>query len=63
MKTVSEKEIKTLVESTVKKLIGLEMMKLRSFLIPIVSEEEQGEIEKIFHKPTRESGKELIVNV
>lgn len=46
MKTKQKEKIELLIRKTIKEAIGIEMMKLRSLLLPFVSSKEQKEIEK-----------------
>jgi len=47
------KELKKEISSIIKKTIQIEMMKIRTELIPYISENEQKEIEELYDKPTR----------
>ncbi|MDP2209454.1 MAG: hypothetical protein Q8K98_11905 [Bacteroidota bacterium] len=51
--TISKKELKETVKESVREVLALEMMSLRSLIIPFISEKEQGDIEKHYGKPSR----------
>lgn len=53
---VTEKKLKSLIKTSVREALGIELMKLRALLIPAVSVQEQHEIEKKHSEPKRESG-------
>jgi len=49
---LDERQLKTLIKESMKEIISSEFMKLRAFLVPYVSAEEQKEIEQIYKKPS-----------
>ncbi len=51
---LTEKKLKSFIKTTVHKAFAIELMKLRSLLIPAVSAKEQKEIEARYKKPKRE---------
>ena len=62
-KILLENQLKILVRETVKETIGLEFIKLRAFLLPYVSQEEQEEIEKLYRKPSKKSFKNYQIKI
>mgnify|MGYP001602955555 CR=1 FL=1 len=54
---VSERKLKSLIKESVKEVMGTELMKLRAFMLPEVSSEEQKDIEKRYGKPSRKRAK------
>jgi len=50
---VSEKKLKSLIKESVKEVLETELMKLRAFVLPEVSQDEQKDIEKRYGKPSR----------
>jgi len=52
---VVKKEIKALVKEGVKEALGVEFMKLRAALMPLISEKEQKDIELRYKKPSRKA--------
>lgn len=52
---LNEKQFKTLIKEGVKEALDSELLKLRAFLLPFVSEKEQKEIERMYKKPSRKS--------
>jgi hypothetical protein len=54
---VSEKKLKNLIKESVKEVLEAELMKLRAFMLPEVSHEEQKDIEKRYGKPSRKRAK------
>jgi len=52
MNTLVKSQIKILVNKAVEEAFGREMMKIRASLLPLVSKEEQRDIEKRFKKPS-----------
>lgn len=61
--TVDIDEIKKVIQQSVKESIEIEMMKLRSELLEYISDEEQKEIEKTYHKPEKEIADSTEVNL
>lgn len=55
--TVSEKKLKSIIKQSVKEVLGAELMKLRAFVLPEVSREEQKDIEKRYGNPSRKRAK------
>lgn len=53
----SKKELKIAVKESVREILDQELMKLRSLLLPFVSEKEQKEIERLYGKPSRKAAK------
>ena len=62
-KLLPENQLRILVKETVKETISLEFMKLRAFLLPYVSQEEQKEIEKLYKKPFKKSFKTYQIKI
>ena len=54
---VSEKKLKSLIKESVKEVLETELMKLRVFMLPEVSREEQKDVEKRHGKPSRKRAK------
>ncbi len=55
--TIIKKEIKSLVKEGVKEALGVEFMKLRAVLMPLVSDAEQRDIEGRYKRPSRRAVK------
>jgi len=65
-KTISnlgEQKLKMLIKETVRESIKVEVMRLRSVLVPFISDKEQKEIERLYDQPSREYGKTYKLNV
>lgn len=63
MSVTEIKELKKELSSVIKETIKIEMMKLRSELIPYISEVEQSEIEKMYGKPSNEAAKSIKIKI
>jgi len=50
-------EIKKLARESVREVLDTEMMRLRASLLPVVSQKEQKNIEKLYSKPSRHSSR------
>ena len=61
--TVSEKKLKSIIKQSVKEVLGTELMKLRAFVLPEVSREEQEDIEKRYGKPARKRAKTYALEI
>ncbi len=61
--SVSEKKLKSIIKQSVKEVLGAEFMKLRAFVLPEVSREEQKDIEKHYRKPARKRAKTYVLEV
>ncbi len=55
--TISKKELRDTVRESVREAFAQEMMSLRAFLLPFVSEREQKDIERLYGKPSRKAAK------
>ncbi|MEK7510581.1 MAG: hypothetical protein AAB567_03500 [Patescibacteria group bacterium] len=55
--SVNDKKLKTLIKESVKEVLETELMKLRAFVLPEVSHEEQKDIEERYEKPSRKRAK------
>ena len=51
---ISEEKLKTLIKESVKEVLENEVMKLRAFAIPEVSDDEQKEVDEKYGFPSRE---------
>ena len=60
---VSEKKLKSLIKESVKEVLETEFTKLRAFVLPEVSREEQKDIEKRYGKPSRKRAKSYGIEV
>ncbi len=54
---VSEKKLKFLIKESVQEALKVELTKLRALALPEMSDKEQGEIEKLYGKPSRRRAK------
>ena len=54
-----KKEIKQVVKDTIKE----ELLKLRLELIPLISEREQQEIDRLYYKPSYKTAKSREINI
>jgi len=63
--TIPKKELKAVIKESVREVLNQELMKLRALLLPFVSQKEQGDIEKRYGKPVRQTvnGKGFIESV
>lgn len=61
--TISKKELKDTVKESVREVLAQEMMNLRSLIIPLISENEQSNIENYHNKPTRKVAKSRRIQV
>ena len=52
---LSKKQLKALVQESVKEAFRIELVKLRAMLIPLVSEAEQRDIERRYKAPSRKA--------
>ena len=59
----SDRKLKSLIKESVKEVLEAELMKLRAFLLPEVSHEEQKEIEGRYGRPTRKRAKSYALDV
>jgi len=49
---ISDKKLKNIIKESVKEVLESEIMKLRAFAVPEISEKEQKEIEKTHNLPS-----------
>lgn len=61
--TLSERQFKILVKESIKEALDSELMKLRAFLLPSVSEREQKDIENLYKKPSRKIARTFNIEV
>jgi len=54
--SVSDQKLKGFIKESVREVLETELMKLRAFALPEVSEQEQKDIEKRYGKPSRKRG-------
>lgn len=55
--TLNDKKLKSLIKESVKEVLEIELMKLRAFVLPEVTHEEQKDVEKRYGKPSRKRAK------
>ena len=55
--TVSRKQLKDTVKESVREALAQELMWLRALILPLVSENEQRDIENRYVKPTQKAAK------
>ena len=60
---LNEKQFKILVKESVKEALGSELMKFRAFLLPLISQKEQKDIERLYKRPSRRIAKTLNIEV
>lgn len=60
---VSDKKLKSLIKESLKEVLEAELMKLRAFLLPEVSREEQKDIEECYGRPARKRTKTYALDV
>ena len=58
---ITERQLKIIVKEGVKEAFSAEFMKLLAKAVPLVSKQEQKEIEQLYKKPTRDVGKTKIL--
>ena len=61
--TIPKKELKTIVKESIREILGQESMKFQASLLPWVSQKEQKDIEKRYHKPSRKIGKSRRIKI
>ncbi len=61
--SITEKQLKNLVKESVKEALSAELMTLRASLVPLISPQEQKEVEKLYAKPSRKIAKTLTLEV
>ncbi|MBI4810659.1 MAG: hypothetical protein HY800_04315 [Ignavibacteriales bacterium] len=61
--TISRKELKDAVKESVREVLSQELISLRALLIPLVSKNEQRDIEKRYVKPTRKTAKTITIEL
>ena len=54
---ITERQLKIIVKESVKEAFGVEFMKMLAKATPLVSKQEQKEIERLYKKPAREAVK------
>jgi len=52
---ITERQLKTIIKEGVKEAFRFEFMKLLVKAVPLVSKQEQKEIERLYKKPTRDT--------
>ena len=60
---LTERKLETIVGESVRKALKEELMKLRAFGVPYISESEQKEIEKLYGQPSKKSARKIKVNL
>ena len=60
---ITERQLKIIVKESVKEAFGVEFMKMLAKATPLVSKQEQKEIERLYKKPTREAVKTKTLTV
>lgn len=61
--TISRKELKLVVQESVREAFAKELAPLRGMLLPFVSDKEQKDIESRYVKPLRKSAKSRIMKL
>ena len=61
--TIPKKELKTAVKESIREVFEQEFMKFRALLSPSISEKEQRDIEKRYHKPSCKIAKPIAVKI
>ncbi|MEK7070035.1 MAG: hypothetical protein AAB962_03190 [Patescibacteria group bacterium] len=60
---ITERQLKIIVKESVKEAFGVEFMKMLAKATPLVSKQEQKEIERLYKKPAREAVKTKTLTV
>ncbi|MBI4689169.1 MAG: hypothetical protein HY754_02700 [Nitrospirae bacterium] len=58
-----KKELETVVKESVREVLTQELMKFRALLLPLVSEKEQKDIERLYNKPSRKAARTVEVEI
>lgn len=61
--SVSEKKLQHLIKESVRKALEIELMKLRVFAVPEISEKEQKDIEKRYGRPSQRRTKASMMRI
>jgi translation elongation factor EF-Ts len=61
LEAISENKFKKIVKDAVRDVLEKEMAKLRLLIAPYISDEEQKEIEASYKKPSKRTGKTLLL--
>ena len=61
--TIPKKELKTIVKESIREILEQESMKFRALFMPLVSQKEQGDIEKRYGKPSRKIAKSTEIEI
>lgn len=61
--TVNEKKLKSLIKESIKEVLETELMKLRAFVLPEITREEQKDIEGRYGKPSRKRVKTYALEI
>jgi len=61
--TIPKKELKTIVKESVREILEQESMKFRALFMPLVSKEEQRDIEKRYGRPSRKIAKSTEIKI
>jgi len=57
--TIPKKELKTIIQDSVREILEQESMKFRALFLPFVSQKEQRDIEKRYNRPSRKIAKSI----
>lgn len=60
---ITPRRLKTMVKESVKEVFDAELMKLRSTILPFISEQEQKDIERRYKKPSHRVAKTYTLEI
>lgn len=61
--TIPKKELKIIVQDSVREVFEQELMKFQALFLPFVSEKEQKDIEKRYGNPSRKAAKSVEIKI
>ncbi len=60
---ISDKKLKGIIKESIREVFNANLMKLRAFALPHVSDKEQKDIEKRYGKPSREKAESCSLDI